>query len=407
MARDFASEQEALNRKRLFAQTLLGQNLRQEPAGEFAGRFFVPKSPLQGLSKTLGIALQARNIGALDKESSSLSEGRRKAFADTLRQATSDIPGQPANFDTEGIQIDPETQARPRTTGEVAQVFGENPDTSQLGAQFLIQDLLAGGKADRQRQAQAEALRGLGGQPTKTIVSPRGVTQEFDPLAIAKGQFEGSLPRPAPGGVAPVGSGFAPPQRGAGTGTLSPKNQNALQLASQQAVDKEFAKDFVAFNASGGSADIEKQIDQLENAKTILKKGNVTGPTLGSVPDVIKKFTNPTSIAVREQVEEVVQRNLRLVLGAQFTEKEGERLIARAFNENLSEAENIKRLDRLIKQMKQAARAKQEAGDYFSTNGTLRGFKGKLFTIDDFLKDDDSSKQQGSSETGIKFLGFE
>ena len=101
----------------------------------------------------------------------------------------------------------------------------------------------------------------------------------------------------------------------------------------------------------------------------------------------------PESIAMHEAVEEVLQRNLRLILGAQFTQKEGERLIERAYNPALSEAENKKRVDRLITQIKQAAKAKEDASRYFENNGTLVGFRGQLYTSpDQFLKDETKGK---------------
>ena len=42
-------------------------------------------------------------------------------------------------------------------------------------------------------------------------------------------------------------------------------------------------------------------------------------------PDLVNAFINPGATDVRENIESVVQRNLKAVLGAQFTEKEGER----------------------------------------------------------------------------------
>ena len=86
----------------------------------------------------------------------------------------------------------------------------------------------------------------------------------------------------------------------------------------------------------------------------------------------------------RQDIEEVVQRNLRLILGAQFTEKEGTRLIERAFNPNLSTAENKNRIDRLLTQIQIAAETKEDAAAYFNENGTLQGWKGKMPTLRDF-----------------------
>jgi hypothetical protein len=112
--------------------------------------------------------------------------------------------------------------------------------------------------------------------------------------------------------------------------------------------------------------------------------------------DNVRSLTNPQAVKTKNAVEEVVQRNLRLVLGAQFTEKEGERLIARAYNDRLDTQENAKRVNRLITQIKNAAETKADAIRYFEQNGTLTGWNGKLPSMSDFTFDDratDRAKQ--------------
>ena len=164
------------------------------------------------------------------------------------------------------------------------------------------------------------------------------------------------------------------------TGELSP---------GWKKLDEKAAEEFSEFIIAGGSADVEKNIGQLEDSlKELEQSDELTGIFLGNLPDKAQEAFFPRAVAVREQIEEVVQRNLRLVLGAQFTEKEGERLIARAFNPRLPEAENAKRVKRLITSIKRAAEAKQSAYDYFVENGTLRGYKGKTsFSTFDFERE--------------------
>jgi len=166
----------------------------------------------------------------------------------------------------------------------------------------------------------------------------------------------------------------------------------------EEAVDKAIAKDYVAWT-TGGFSDIEKSLTQLKSAQQRLESGeeNLTGPVIGRISDVIKSTTNPGAVDVKEQVAEVVQRNLRLVLGAQFTEKEGNQLIARAYNENLDEAINAERVGRLIKAIQGAAKEKQKSMDYYSKNGTLKGFKGKQLTIND-IEDEMDGRTKNSEE---------
>lgn len=169
------------------------------------------------------------------------------------------------------------------------------------------------------------------------------------------------------------------------------------QTPGQTALDTAFGKEAADFVAAGGFADVQKGLSQLEESIQELKKeGDLTGPARGSLPAFARLVLTPKSVAIQEQVEEVVQRNLRLVLGAQFTEREGERLIARAYNPRLNDEENAKRLQRLIGQIRTAAQAKQEAVEYFSRHGTLEGFKGKIWEMADFMRGLDEEEPAGS-----------
>jgi hypothetical protein len=152
----------------------------------------------------------------------------------------------------------------------------------------------------------------------------------------------------------------------------------------QSKVDEKFADDYVQWTTGGGQ-DAAAQIAQLKPVIQALEEGKlITGVPVAVQPDLLLAMTNPKALQSREQVEEVVQRNLRVILGAQFTEKEGERLIARAFNPKLPPEENAKRLRRLFLQMSSAAEQKNAAAAYFEQNGTLRGFKGKTPSVQDF-----------------------
>lgn len=161
----------------------------------------------------------------------------------------------------------------------------------------------------------------------------------------------------------------------------------------EKRVDQTFAKTYEDFVLSGGAADVSKNLSQLRGVHKDLtsKDGpNLTGPLLGLMPDFVTSITHPQAVNTREQVEEVVQRNLRIILGAQFTQKEGDRLIARAYNPRLSEAENAKRLGRLIVSMDRAAKAKLAAADYFERNGTMKGYRGSTsFNLADIEADID------------------
>lgn len=168
----------------------------------------------------------------------------------------------------------------------------------------------------------------------------------------------------------------------------------------QEAMDKAYAKNVVGFEAGGEYADTEKMMAQLDEVYQALgdPDKNLTGPIIGNTPNAILNIANPEAVDAKEAVEEVVQRNLKAILGAQFTEKEGERLISRAYNPALDEATNRRRVGRLIAQMKTAYAAKKSAADYLKNNGTLRGWGGKLPSYQDFYDALDSDQSAGSGE---------
>jgi hypothetical protein len=169
-------------------------------------------------------------------------------------------------------------------------------------------------------------------------------------------------------------------------------------------VEEKSAQDLVDFTIGGGFSDVQKGLSQLEIAKQTLQtqpEGKITGKLVGAQDDTgLLKYTNPTAQDTKEQVQEIAQRNLRLILGPQFTAKEGEALINRVYNPALPQSVNVKRLELLQDQMTSAAKTKQEAVDYYNTNGTLKGFKGKLYnSTSDFLNEY-NAKIKGTEKAG-------
>jgi hypothetical protein len=176
-------------------------------------------------------------------------------------------------------------------------------------------------------------------------------------------------------------------QRKAGASVINNTVGGETLTPGQKKIDEGFAEQYLAWVTAGGYADVDKQIAQLDEATAILKKnpGAVANPinAVGGIPFVgpgLQAWLNKDGTIASDKVGEVVQRNLRAILGAQFTESEGERLMARAFNANLDAVENIARIEKLTKQIRSMAQAKQAAADYFDAHGTLRGFTGKLPT---------------------------
>lgn len=155
-----------------------------------------------------------------------------------------------------------------------------------------------------------------------------------------------------------------------------------------KARDKDFAKIANAWE-SGGKTNTLKLINQLSDAAQKLGSGrNISGPLLGILPDQWNAFFNPEAIDVREKVQEVVARNLKEILGGQFAQKEGEQLLARAFNPKLGEAENRQRVQALLQQIQKSAIARDSMVKYFNQNdGSLVGYEGAgEFDADNFME---------------------
>jgi hypothetical protein len=168
-------------------------------------------------------------------------------------------------------------------------------------------------------------------------------------------------------------------------------------------IDKKAADDLVQFTIGGGFSDVQKSLSQLNVAKESLKQtpeGKITGKLVGIQDDTgVLKYTNPNALNTKEQVQEIAQRNLRLILGAAFTQKEGDQLIARVYNPALPQNVNAQRLELLENQLLSAAKTKQEAVEYYNANGTLKGFKGKLYNNTSEFLNDYNDKLKGTNKT--------
>jgi hypothetical protein len=188
----------------------------------------------------------------------------------------------------------------------------------------------------------------------------------------------------------------------AGLGAPQPKAAAPTPTPAQKEVDKKYAEEYVDWRVRGSYADIDKQLKQLEDAALKLESGdnNLTGPFIGLMPDEALAFFAPDAISNRERVEEVVQRSLKQILGAQFTEKEGERIIARSYNKKLQESDNVRRVRALLAQIKAASDAKEAAAQYFDKHGTLAGFRGPVLpaSLDDAAPSQSEAPEEPDEE---------
>jgi hypothetical protein len=157
----------------------------------------------------------------------------------------------------------------------------------------------------------------------------------------------------------------------AGVGPLTP---------AQKAVDTKFSKEYTDFVSAGGSTTITKNLQMLDDAIKIIET-EPDGATSGKIVGLSDKtgtisYTHPKAAEAKDLIGGVAQSNLRAVLGGQFAAREGEQLLARAYNTAQPKRDNLNRLKALRKQIQDAADAKINASQYYEENGTLKGFKG-------------------------------
>ena len=146
--------------------------------------------------------------------------------------------------------------------------------------------------------------------------------------------------------------------------------------AGQKKVDEEFGKIMADYVLKGGPQ-VKSNLKNLEEKIQILETGklNVSGPVIGVLGDAAMGAFAPDAASFISDIRDIVFQSLREKLGAQFTEREGNRLVNAAFNQYLDESRNVARLQRLYDTIDQAARAKEAAIAYYDEKGTLQGYE--------------------------------
>jgi hypothetical protein len=79
------------------------------------------------------------------------------------------------------------------------------------------------------------------------------------------------------------------------------------------------------------------------------------------------------SLKLEQDVRAAAQGALRATLGSQFTEKEGERIMAAAYDPKLSPEANIAKIDAAIAELETGKLAKNAKAAHFDQFGSLKG----------------------------------
>jgi len=169
---------------------------------------------------------------------------------------------------------------------------------------------------------------------------------------------------------------------------------------AEKRVDAKFGEEYASYIANGGKSVVDRQLNELDAVINMAEQGKaISGPGIaaaGALGDVALSTYSKDALEARDRIGGVVQSNLRAILGGQFAQKEGEALLARAFNPAAPVKDNLKRLKSLREQIAKTVESKEAAVQYYEENGTLAGFKGNT-TIP---KDSGKKKRVWDATTG-------
>lgn len=145
-----------------------------------------------------------------------------------------------------------------------------------------------------------------------------------------------------------------------------------------EAADKAFTTDYNTWATAGattGAADA-KMLRLI--AKELPNMTMVSGMLPGFITKLgIQDYVlPPKSVDAADTIKGIAQRGARAILGAAYTQKEGEDFMGRAFKVTMDPKINAERANRMAESIEKAAAAKQARANYFDTHGTLSGYQG-------------------------------
>lgn len=212
-----------------------------------------------------------------------------------------------------------------------------------------------------------------------------------DPKSIKKFQNANDWVRKNPGAVEAVeaGQGYRAVSQFQGKGLTDAdfiKNQTAPDALHPQALKKlndATAQDYADFTDEGGNHMMEMNMRSIRKVMAELKKpGKTGGRTIDFFGDTLKKaydhMTDGNSVAMQQQIDLITQANLKATLGAQFTENEAKMFLQRSYDPELSDEQNVKKLEQALEGIIKRAESRVARFQYFEVNNyNMAGFMTK------------------------------
>ena len=166
-------------------------------------------------------------------------------------------------------------------------------------------------------------------------------------------------------------------------GTFAPRTEGAAELTvGQEKMLEETAKDLAPWG-TGGKQQAEANLATYDDLIVGLTSGEITTrgfadltPQALGIDDTIRQIVNPTGQNAVDNVRRVIFQGLKDTLGAQFTQKEAERLVAASYNPALPEEMNIQRLQDARDVLADVIASKNDLYDHIATGGAIGNYKG-------------------------------
>ena len=172
----------------------------------------------------------------------------------------------------------------------------------------------------------------------------------------------------------------------------------------QKALDTKFGSVIATRLADGSTYNDSSNRKLIQGVVNDLKSGKVkTGGPRGSlIPERAQEIFAKDISNARQKIQSVIFKQLRLTMGAQFTEQEGQRVIKATFDSAQKPEVLAERLIRLQDVMGRQLKNMEAAEKYFNDhNGTLAGFTGNVgLSADDILTQVGAASESATVPTG-------
>jgi len=306
-------------------------------------------------------------------------------LADETVVATEEMPASPLASETPQFNVmgnQPAAQAAPAV--EAPETFEYKYNLTNLPA--LPNVKVVNGSPDYspivEEELKKRTLMYLGGKPTNKAVSE-----------VQKEQFKWRDElKPTPGELRTVDANRIPiilPVVKVGDKTVDVIGEPRIDVETLhknkniETADVEFSKRY-AQTTEMQRANAKLNIDRLLRASEYLAEAEKDSGPLDLTrlaflvePGTFTSLVGGDRAKALNNVRAVIQQSLRETLGAQFAASEGERMMKTAFDPLFDAKANFDLIADQVRLLETAARDQERAFNYYSTNGTIFGFKPK------------------------------